>query len=73
MRTNLLRDFVANGGRVGEAIPDRFSAVITADKAGDLCGSHRKSRPWGPGLLSSEFVQRGWRGELSSGDRRYRG
>ena len=35
MRTNLLRDFVANGGRVGEAIPDRFSAAITADKAGE--------------------------------------
>jgi hypothetical protein len=35
MRTNLLRDFVANGGRVGEAIADRFSAAITADKAGE--------------------------------------
>ena len=34
MRTNLLRDFVANGGRVRVAIPDRFSAAITADKAG---------------------------------------
>ena len=34
--------------------------------------SIEESRPWGPGLPQGEFVQRGWRGELSSGDRRDR-
>ena len=33
---------------------------------------HRESRPWGSGLQQCEFAQRGWRGELSSGDRRHR-
>lgn len=32
----------------------------------------RESRPWGPGLQQCEFVQRGWRGELSVGDNRHR-
>ena len=33
---------------------------------------HGESRPWGSGLQKCEFAQRGWRGELSSGDRRHR-
>ena len=34
--------------------------------------STEKSRPWGSGLQQCEFAQRGWRGELLSGDRGHR-
>jgi hypothetical protein len=67
MRKDLVRQ--ANRGRVGEGSLRRcFSAVFLNGRQ-----SGCKSRPWGPGLLASEFVQRGWRGELLPGDRQHRG
>jgi len=49
-----------------------FVLVSLIDSIHDM-QSGCESRPWGWGLPIGEFLQRGWRGELLSGDRQNRG
>lgn len=70
MRTNLV--VFAQQGRVDETRCWFHLRPCVEGQSGWSVLWHGESRPWGSGLQQCEFVQRGWRGELSVGDNRHR-